>query len=412
MGMSLRGAALVMTLTLVALGFAPVAHADAPPPTWTKAMALDLRLGSIAVDRAGDVYVTGTRGTDETDAVLKKFGPDGAPLWTRSWSPPGHADGELVAVAPDGSVYFAGAVGSMHFEGGAWFLRRYAPDGTLEWARDERGWQHGRTADHPTGLAVTRHEVLLSGSFQGCCGDFRILDGWVLAFGHDGSWRWKSPFEAAGLGAFSDEAEGIAVGADGGIYVGGWVALGPESEEVAADHELFLQRLDRGGHVVWSRVYPDTAHIDQHFGADLAVHGDALMVSALVDGIPVGFNGSRPGHAWLGRFTLDGSLRWSRRWGISWTRAAQPSAIKVDGAGRTFVVGTRRDPSDHGLDAFVRKYSVSGARVWTVPLQQRQRLMVGGDVGWRAGSLFVTAEALKMRFGEGLKGYLWRFASV
>ncbi len=411
--MSIRGAALVVALTLVALGFAPAAHADAPTPVWSRSIAFDLRSGSVAIDRAGNVYVTGSRGTDETVAVLKKFGPDGAGLWTRSWAPPSagaHAEGELVAVAPDGSIFFAGSVGS-HFEGGAWFLRRYAPDGTLEWARDEPGWQHGRTADHPTGLAVTRHEVLLSGSFQGCCGDFRILDGWILAFGRDGSWRWRSPFEAAGLGAFSDEAESIAVGADGEIYVGGWVALGPESDEVAADHELFLQRLDRGGHVMWSLVYPDTAHIDQHFGADLAVHGRALMVSALMDGAPVTF-GTHPGHAWLGRFTLDGSLQWSRRWGISWTRAAQPSAITVDGAGRTFVAGTRRDLSDHGVDTFVRRYSASGALVWTLPLQQGQRLMAGGDVAWRAGSLFATAEALKMRFGEGLQGYLWRFTSA
>ncbi len=411
-GMRIRGAAFAVVLALVAMGFPHVARADAPTPTWTTTIGFDVRSGSVAVDPAGNTYVAGSRGVDPSVAVLRKFDPDGAALWTRSWAPPGvgaHADGHLVAVAPDGSVYFAGTVGS-HYEGGAWFLRKYGADGTLRWARDERGWQHGRTADFPTGLAVTDHQVLLSGSFQGCCGDLRILDGWVLAFGRDGSWRWRSPFEAAGLGAFSDEAESIAVGAGGGIYVGGWAAVGPEADDVAADHELFLQRLDLRGHVVWSRVYPDTAHIDQHFGADLAVRGRALMVSALVDGIPVAFTRSRPGHAWLGRFTLGGSLVWSRRWGTSWTRAAQPTAVTVDGAGRTFVVGTRRDPSDHGLDAFVRKYSSAGDLVWTLPLQQGQRLMLGGDVAWRHGALFVTAEAVKTRiFGAAVEGYLWMF---
>jgi hypothetical protein len=411
--MSIREAALAVVVALVAMGFAPVAHADVPIPTWTKEIAFDVRSGSVAVDPAGNTYVTGLRGQNATVAVLRKFDPNGEPVWARTWSQaPAHTSGDLVAVAPDGSVYFAGTVGSSHFEGGAWFLRKYEADGTLRWARDEPGWQHGRTADHPTGLAVTRHEVLLSGSFQGCCGDFRILDGWVLAFGPDGSWRWRSPFEAPGLGAFSDEAESVAVGAGGGIYVGGWAALGQESDEVAADHELFLQRLDRGGRVVWSRVYPDTAHIDQHFGTDLAVHDRALMASALVDGVPVEYSRSRPGHAWLGRFKLDGSLVWSRRWGTSWTRAAQPAAVTVDDTGRTFVVGTRRDPSDHGLDAFIRKYSPSGDLVWTLPLQQRQRVMLGSDVAWREGSLFFTAEALKSRFGEALEGFLWKFVSA
>ena len=193
--------------------------------------------------------------------------------------------------------------------------------------------------------------------------------------------------------------------------MGGWAATGPEADDVAAPHQLFLQRLDPGGRVVWSRVYPDTAHIDQQFGADLAVRGRALMVSALVDGSPVAFTRSRPGHAWLGRFTLAGSLVWSRRWGTSWIRAAQPSALTVDGAGRTFVVGTRRDPSDHGLDAFVREFSPVGDVVWTRPIQRGQRLMVGGDVAERDGALFVTAEAVKTRiFGVAVKGYLLRFA--
>jgi hypothetical protein len=84
----------------------------------------------------------------------------------------------------------------------------------------------------------------------------------------------------------------------------------------------------------------------------------------------------------------------------------------VDGAGRTHVVGTRRDPSDHGLDAFVRTYTTAGNLMWSRSLQHGQRLMFGDDVARRGGSLFVTAEAVKFRiFGAAVHGYLWKLGS-
>ena len=234
----------------------------------------------------------------------------------------------------------------------------------------------------------------MSGSFQGCCGDFRILDGWVLAFGRRGSWRWKSPFEAPGLGAFSDEAESVAVGADGGIYVGGWAALGPEADDVAADHELFLQRLDRHGAVHVVAVYPATAHLDQHFGADLAVRGHALMVSALVDG-----SGSTFGTAARSRLARAVHARaailvWSRQWGIF----VGPSGAALGGDAWT-ARGTRSSSGPGVIRrtmGLMRSFGGTRPRVssrGTCPLQQGQRLMEGGDVAWRRGS--------RVRHGRG-----------
>lgn len=409
-GLSTLAMGFALVLTAPTVLAAPVDLAAPPAPTWTRNLTFDVRSGSVAVDDDGNVYVAGFRTADETIAVIGKFDPDGTPSWTRTWSQPhAHATGDEIAIAPDGSVYLAGTVGSDHFEGGGWFLRKYDADGTLRWARDERGWQHGRTSDSTSGLAVTGGKVLLSGSFSGCCGDFRQRDGWIAAFAADGRRLWRSPFEPGGaLDVFSDEAEAIVAGPRGGIYVGGWTALGAETEEHAATHEVFLQKLGPAGDVVWSRTFPAIAARDQDFGIDAAVHGNALMVSALVDGHAVQVR-ARPGHAWLGRFTLSGALQWSRTWGTSLTGAAEPSALAVDAAGRTFVAGTQRDASDHGLDGFIRAFSSSGRMLWDRKLQDGRRFVLGADIAWRGGALVACAEALDKRYGDGIAGYAWRF---
>lgn len=420
--MRIRGQPLGATLSTLAISLAsfsvappvlaaPVIPASLPAPTWTSRLTFDVRSGSVAIDADGNVYVTGLRVGDEAIAVIGKIDPDGVPLWTRTWTQPrAHTMGTDVAVAPDGSVYLAGTVGSDHFEGGGWFVRRYDMDGTLRWARDEPGWQHGRTSDSTAGLAVSGETVILAGSFNGCCGDLRQRDGWVMAFAAGGRRLWRSRFEPGGaLNRFSDQAEAVFAGPGRGIYVGGWTALGPESDEHAANHELFMQKLDPAGNVLWSRTYPSVAARDQDFGVDLAVRGEGLMVSALVDGQAVQYR-ARPGHSWLARLTLSGELVWSRTWGTSWTRAAGPAALAVGATGMTFVVGTKRDPSDHGFDGFIRAFSRSGQMVWDRKLQASRRFVLGADVAVRRGALFAVTEALDKRHGEGIAGILWRFA--
>ena len=401
------GLATILLVYAIDLVPADASPAGQPVAGWTVTLPIDLSGGSVAMDRSGDTYVTGTRTADEPAAVLRKLGPDGSALWTRVWSPRGadRVSGEYVSLGSDGSVYLAGSVAS-HYEGGAWFLRSYTADGDLRWSRFERGWRHGRTADAPTGLAVSRDQVVLAGRFEGCCGDFRIIDGWVRAFGIDGSHRWRSPFEAPGLGVYSDDADVVAIGSAGRSYVVGWTALGPESEEVAAPHELFIQALDANGRPIWSRTYPATAYRDQHFEADAAVRGKVLAVSAVVDGVPVEWRYGRPGRAWLSSLTLEGDPVWTRRWGTTWSRAAQPVALALGAHGRITVVGTRHDPSDHGLDAFVRRYTSRGQLRWNVTLEEDQRLMEASDVAWTRRGFTVSGEAMKSRF-EPFLGYVW-----
>jgi sugar lactone lactonase YvrE len=90
-------------------------------------------LGSVAVDRAGDLYVA-----DPGHSKIHKFDPRGRPLVT--WGGDGVARGQFgegrligVAVGPDGDVYagddLAGSYSVQRYSGTGRFVSRFAPKG-------------------------------------------------------------------------------------------------------------------------------------------------------------------------------------------------------------------------------------------------------------------------------------------
>ena len=100
---------------------------------------------TVAVDAAGDVYVAGQRDVSSNDVgttVVRKYRPDGTELWTRQQ---GETDDVTIAVTIDsaGAVYQVGELAPAqrvhdHAQGnhrGVPFVRKYNPNGTEAWTR-------------------------------------------------------------------------------------------------------------------------------------------------------------------------------------------------------------------------------------------------------------------------------------
>ena len=81
---------------------------------------------SIAVDGAGNVYVTGI------NYVTIKYNPNGDSLWVRNYKGPGNFYGSAVDIAVDGAgnVYIAGT--SFGFNG-EYVTIKYSSNGDLLW---------------------------------------------------------------------------------------------------------------------------------------------------------------------------------------------------------------------------------------------------------------------------------------
>jgi uncharacterized delta-60 repeat protein len=92
---------------------------------------------AIEVGADGSIYVAGftfSHGAGGGDALLLKFAPDGTLIWARTWG--GFLSDALadMAIVPDGAIYLAGATNS--FGGNNAFLVKFAADGTLLWQHE------------------------------------------------------------------------------------------------------------------------------------------------------------------------------------------------------------------------------------------------------------------------------------
>jgi hypothetical protein len=400
------------TVALLLIQLQQISVAAAPSITWDRSVARSL--SSVAADHAGAVYTTGFRiGPSEHGAdpymVLYRYSSAGTFQWKRTWRPSNAwAKGSDLAIGDDGSVYVSGIVNMNGFEGNQWFIRKYSPAGRLLWRHQTPNWRTPSAVGHAetiSGVAVGAGVVAVSGYSFGCCGDVDH-DGWVRTYDLDGNLKWTSPFEASQPTGTNDAANAIAISGIGRVYVAGWVATGAESEGDMADHEIMIQKLGPSGSVVWTHMFFDHHRKDRDGATSVSVRGDRAMLTAEAGG---NWQGRSP-HAWLASLTFDGGVRWTRTWGKDSDHAAQLSSVSIDPSGSTYVAGTERDPSNDGMNAFVRRYSTSGRLVWELVLDDVERFMNGSDVFALSDGALATGwqSAEADGFLSPTSGRLWR----
>ena len=191
-------------------------------------------IGGITVDPLGGVYLVGyTNGSfggspsgGVRDLFLLKYDGDGNRLWAHQLGQVGYLTaGVQLAADPDGGVYVLGAAYDSERRGSVMVLRTGA-DGALRWARVFGShW-----SDTPTGIAVDRRGIYVVGTTLGGSTDPGIPPTGEIREAAQGSWdAFLAKLSLDGtllsvrlLGSPDfDAANGVAVGANGALYVGG-----------------------------------------------------------------------------------------------------------------------------------------------------------------------------------------------
>ncbi|MFN2165720.1 MAG: hypothetical protein ACK2U9_05625, partial [Anaerolineae bacterium] len=184
----------------------------------------------LALDQAGNVYVTGdivshTTDLEKTahqDLGMVKFGPEGKEQWAVSFNG-GDASNEVSAglqLGPEGGVYLLGTILPAGEPGGQspppaeFVVAIYDADGVL--TRDARHQGAEQAVSMAQGLALDAYgNAYVLASDRGTPGGDPMLT--LIKFGSLGEERWV----VRHAGSATTAGRGVAVGADGAVWIAG-----------------------------------------------------------------------------------------------------------------------------------------------------------------------------------------------
>jgi len=215
----------------------------------------------IAVDGSGNVYIVGyeTVPGEDRNIWVRKYDPDGNVLWTSSYDVGRYDVGYGIAVDRFGDVYVTGR----EYDGwGDIWVRKYYTNGSVAWTR---------TYDGISGLSDEGHGIAVDEARNGYVVGYENAGSqwdniWVRKYDTDGDIVWTRTYNALDNGA--DLGYGIAVDRNGNVYVIGSVQVSGEGDNI------WVSKCDAGGYVVWTRTYDGTGSLfDSDRGQGIAVDG-------------------------------------------------------------------------------------------------------------------------------------------
>jgi len=279
---------------------------------------------SVALDAAGNIYVTGTTGgslpgftsVGNDDAFLMKFNSLGQLQWTRQWGTPVGDYGMAVAVDGNGQILVAGyTYGGMdgNVNAGAVdvFLVKWTPDGTKAWTR-----QWGTAGnDYGYGVAVDpANAVYVTGNTFGAMHE-NVHQGNndVFLTKHDetGLRLWTRQIGTSG----NDGANGVAVDpSNGGALIIGYTVGDLWGQGSLGGYDVFVARFTSAGDAEFIRQHGTT---ENDYGNALFIQDNNLYIVGRTDGPLDGSPQAGGGDAFLSKWGLDGTPQWNRRWGSS-----------------------------------------------------------------------------------------------
>src|SRR6266480_2377149 len=332
-------ATLVTTLSIVAVLVMPVVEA-APlrlqfQQTWGGPNS-EIANG-IAIGTDGNLYLAGQTnsfGAGGFDAFLLKFTPGDTLLWQHTWGTANDEQGVAVATSIDGSVYLAAQTfaisvavtpdGASVYVAGTTLnstgrdhaiLLKFSSSGTLTW---QKTWG-GRFDEGASGVAVAADgSVYMTGGTS----SFTRNEAFLNKFNPDGTLVWQRGYRLAPSTLVS--ANALANAQDGSIYIAG------DSQVQGTAQEIFLAKFAPDGTLVSQENWAETTLGSAGLGVAVSPDGSVWVTGNT--GI-----GAGGGDAILLHFSTTGKILNANTWGGTNNDSGNQIAVGADGRAYTAV---------------------------------------------------------------------------
>ena len=353
----------------------------------------------IAVDTAGNVYITGSWSGEVADIFTVdiftiKYNADGKQLWVRKYNGP-YKDkdkprrsldyGEAIAVDADGNVYVAGS--STDRQGYSDYVTiKYDRNGKSLWIKrfigDISGDEYAESYARDIALDASGN-VYVTGESARSGGPYVYA---TIKYNANGDELWVNRYKAPN--GNDSYAKAIALDSAGNAYVHG------ESEVSAIKADLVTIKIDPNGKQLWAnRFVGPAAYIYNHCSSCLAVDGAGNV--AIVGTISPDYSWVKSDYVTV-KYDTNGRRLWARRYNGPANKADNPTGLAMDGEGNVYVTGQSEKP-DWNCEYATIKYNANGRLVWVkryLGQDNAGHAYAKGIAVDSAGGVYVTGNSL------------------
>ena len=189
-----------------------------------------------------------------------------------------------------------------------------------------------------------------------------VRDILVRKYGTDGTMIWEDIFGSQSEN--NDQGTSVAVGADGSVYVAGFVGYIFSGVHMGA-HDAVMRKYSSSGSIIWTEQFGSigSSNFDEILGIDVSDDGSIYVAGYTSGGLQGGSIGAED--AFLRKYDASGSTyEWTKQFGTGWYDRATEVVVAPDGY--IYVSGYVDYPQSQGGDnqAFLRKYDSAGNEIW------------------------------------------------